>query len=374
MKKLSLILLIFVCFGTVFSQPPNGSYSLIHTQSARTFEKGRLELHTNMNFYTKLADYIGDPSLRPADFNSYNLWVAAGNIALTYGVLDHFDVTIAPRIYQDTQQKDEYNLPDDIFVTLKLGSFAFGDRKFYGAFLGNMRLPTGDVHNYPFTSYASGAFEFGLTGALSYYADAYLPERAWNVHLNLGWWNHNEAGEELAKNKFATKNSTEIQYALGFVYPTSIFDFTLELNGISYIDQPDPFVYAREDWMYITPSLRYKALSWLSFDLGVDIRVTGSTEESIYTFDRIDLPNYTSWQVQMGANITILPLVSVGKSSVQLEKEEFNKRVKFFQKILEDRQRSDEVQEELEKLKAEREAAERELEELKQILQEEGSY
>ena len=46
--------------------------------------------------------------------------------------------------------------------------------------------------------------------------------------------------------------------------------------------------------------------------------------------------------------------------------------VKFFQKIVEDRQKSEEVQEQLDLLKEERQDAEKELEELKQIMEEEG--
>ena len=42
----------------------------------------------------------------------------------------------------------------------------------------------------------------------------------------------------------------------------------------------------------------------------------------------------------------------------------------FFQKIVEERQRSEDVQEELDRLKDERKEAERELEELKQIMDE----
>jgi len=52
MKKISLMLFVLLC-GTVFSQPPNGSRSLVHTQSARTFDSGRLEVHSNMNFFTR---------------------------------------------------------------------------------------------------------------------------------------------------------------------------------------------------------------------------------------------------------------------------------------------------------------------------------
>ena len=210
--------------------------------------------------------------------------------------------------------------------------------------------------------------------------DPYLPDRSFNAHLNLGWWNHNEAGQEVYKNgsdvRKATKNSSELQYALGLVYPTGLFDYRFEFYGASFMEQPDEFVYNREDYMYITPSIRYKALSWISMDFGVDIRISANKDETTgvpnKTPEDYDLPNYCSWKVRMGLNIKLLPFTSAKKTPAEVERDQFNERVKFFQKIVEDRQKSEEVQEQLDLLKEERQEAEKELEELKQILEEEG--
>lgn len=380
MKKISLILLVFFC-SSLFSQPPNGSKSLLHTQTARTFESGRLELHSGMNFFTRVTEFVGSGQ-KPQNFSANNYWLVVGHFNLTYGLMDNLDLTIAPRVYQDTHYSNSYNLPDDIFVTLKGGSFAFGKRRFYGSLMTNFRFGTGEQHNYPFVEYASGALEYGFTGALSYFIDPYLPERALNAHLNLGWWNHNEAGEVLYKFKDGTtlkgsKNSSELQYALGVVYPTALFDYRLEMFGTAFITEPDEFVYSRENYLYMTPSIQYKAIPWLTADLGVDIRLTSDENTTNYNIvpemgsRDYNLPNYCSWRVHMGLNLTILPLSPSKRSAAEVEKDEFNKRVEFFQKIVEDRQRSEDLQEELERLKKEREAAEKELEELKQIMQEE---
>ncbi|MBD3224276.1 MAG: hypothetical protein GF313_06065 [Caldithrix sp.] len=211
--------------------------------------------------------------------------------------------------------------------------------------------------------------------------DPYLPERAFNAHLNVGWWNHNEAGNmvyDVGNRQYAaTKISTELQYAVGTVYPTSLFDYRLELNGISYINQPDEFVYSRENWMYVTPSIRYKFSSFFSLDLGIDIRLMGNEDETNTTLvpdksnEDFNLPNYADWKVNMGLNLKILPFVSTSKSAAEIERQEFNERVEFFQDIVEKREQSQDIQEELEKLKEEREAAEKELEELRQIMEEE---
>jgi len=375
MNRFSQITLILLFLTTaLWAQTPQGSNSLLYTQTARTFDQGRFEIRGNMNFFTKLSDFVGDPSLKPADFQANNYWLVNSAFALTYGAVEHFDITLAPGIYQDTHSSIEYNLPDDMRLALKIGSFAFMDRQMYGGFGVDVLFPIGEDHNYPFTRYASGALEYGFKGMLSYYVDPYLPDRSFSAHLNVGFWNHNEAGEELRPTgNAATTNSTELQYALGLLYPTELFDFQLEVYGISYIEQPDPFVFSREDYTYVTPSIKYKPMAWLDLILGLDIRVSGTDDESVGLpdYENVDIPNYSTWKAHLGFNITVLPLTAEAGAG-EVERNQFNKRVEFFEDIIEDRERTEEIQEELNKLKEERKAAEKELEELKQILEEEG--
>ncbi|MEJ2543637.1 MAG: hypothetical protein P8Y99_06180, partial [Calditrichaceae bacterium] len=112
------------------------------------------------------------------------------------------------------------------------------------------------------------------------------------------------------------------------------------------------------------------------FDLGVDIRVSGddNTTSGVpnKTSEDLDLPNYAPWKVNLGLNLRILPLATSPRTAAEVERDEFQKRVDFFQKIVEDRAHSEDVQEELKQLIEEREEAEKELEELKRILEEEG--
>jgi len=149
----------------------------------------------------------------------------------------------------------------------------------------------------------------------------------------------------------------------------------LESNGIVYINQPDKFVYSRENWFYLTPSIKYKPFDWISMDLGMDIRLVGADNTTSgvpnKTNPDLNLPNYAPWKVHLGLNMRILPFAPPRKTTAEVEREQFKKRVEFFQGIVEDRERTNDVQEQLDKLKQERAAAEKELEELKQIMQEE---
>ena len=89
MKRVSLLLVIAFC-GTLFSQNI-GSRGLIHTQSARTFEKGQLEVHTNLNFFTRVTEYLGTDTQVEEDFSAVNYWLVASNLAITYGIIDNLD-------------------------------------------------------------------------------------------------------------------------------------------------------------------------------------------------------------------------------------------------------------------------------------------
>ena len=376
MKRLSSLLVLLCAASFALAQNP-GSKSLLHTHTGRTFEQGRLEVRTNLNFFTKLGEFIGQN--KPTGFSAANYWMVANNVLITYGAFDNVDLTVAARIYQDTHYSNEYNIPDDIFVTLKAGSFDFANRRMYGAGMINLRFGTGEKHNYPFVEYASGAVEYGLMAAFSYYLDPYLPERSFSSHLNLGWYNHNDASQvvydERNVKQEATLNASELQFGLGFVYPVGALSFMLELNGINYIEQPDTMVYSRENYIYVTPSIRYKPYRWVSMDLGVDVRISSNVQETkgvpLFT-SSLDLPNYASWKAHLGLNFTILPLGPSELTPEEMDRDRFNKRIDFFQNIIEERERVESVQEELDRLRREREEAEKELEELKQVLEEEG--
>ena len=371
MKRLTALLLIVVFSTAAFAQT-YGSMRLIHTQTGRTFTKGRLDVNTNLSFFTKLGEYIGTP---PPNFSASNMWLITNNIVFTYGILDNLDVTAAIRMYQDTHYSNEYNLPDDIFLNIKAASFAFGDRHFYGGGILKFRFGTGEVANYPFQEYSSGGIEYGVMGVLSYHADQYLPDRDFSAHLNVGWYTHNDAGKEVYPGQKAGLNATELQFGLGFVYPVGEIDFMLEANGINYIDQPDTMVYSRESWLYVTPSIRYKPYHWFSADVGVDISLASDNNTTIVRRDprvNLDLPTYASWRAYIGLNFKILPIGSGARTPEEVERDRFNQRIDFFQNIIEERERAEKVQEELDRLKREREEAEKELEELKQVLEEEG--
>ncbi len=374
-----------------FAQLQNADRTLFYTQTGKTVDPGRLFMYNEMNFYTKVGDFIGN--LKPQDFKAVNYWLVAGNTVFTYGIADHFDASLGIRVYQDTHYSNEYNLPDDLYLTFRAGDFAFGSGFFRGALLTSFRIPTGEKHNYPFTEFASGAFEFGFLSAISFYVDPYFPDRTFSVHYNIGIWDHNEKGHVLYKYENAyrdpngvlhpkgeeligTVNSTELRMALAAVYPTDLFDFRMELSGILYLQRPDGFVYSAEEWAFLSPSVRYRPTEWLSLDLGADFRVSPSVRQWTSTIipdisDRVDMPkNYPSWRIHLGANINF----QLGHKRQTAEdiytKEKIKEKKDFFETVLREKEKTKSVESEVESLRKLRKEAEKEIKDLKKILEE----
>jgi len=383
MKNISILtLMLFLLFGTTLGQLVNADRSLLHTQTGTIMDKGDLRIYNNLNFYTKAGDVLG--GLRPDNFKTTNYWLVAGNLSFGYGITKHVDATLGIRVYQDTHYENEFNVPDDLFLTIRAASFKFSGNHFHHGVLTSFRFPTGEVHNYPFAEYASGAFEYGLMYTLSYYADSYLPNRAFNVHFNIGWWNHNEKGVVLYEfpRKFqtfsegdklkATKNSNELRMALATVFPSNVFDFRLELSGMLYLQKTDPFVYSAEEWAFITPSLRFKPADWANLDLGIDFRLSEKRQWTRSIPDissKLELPpSFPGWRVHLGAEINF-NLLGRKQQTLNYDQAEAQKKVEMFETILKERDRAKTAEKEIESLRNVRKETDKEIEELKKILE-----
>jgi len=378
MRKLFPLIFILLFTVSAFSQSPatTGSLGFFHSQQSRVLMPGRWDFETNLNFYTKLGDFLGQA---PPDYQAANWWVVAGNVAASYGIIKNLDATLGIRVYQDTNHPNIANVPDDLFLTLKAGSINFSYGHFGGAFWGTVLFPTGEVHNYPWALYSSGSVEFGLFGGLSYYYNAYLPEQGLSFHLNVGWWNHNEKGKEInitdETTRTATASSSELRLMMSSAIPAGQFSFIMELWGGIYTAIPDPFVYSSEDYAFLTPSIRYRPYPWMSVDLGVDIRVSPDDRQRTSGVpdisNRLDLPkNYAPWRVQMGLSFSILPAGTRKQYGGQAGYDPvIKRRLDFYEHVLEEKERTDDLQKEIDEIRKLREEAAEEIDKIRDELE-----
>jgi len=379
-----ILVVLMLSSGLTFSAI-HGTHGLLHVQSASSLKPGRLQFRPAMSFYTKAIESLGQSSPKSVDW-----WTVTGDLSLAYGVIDHFDFAAMLRLYQDTNRPGEHNIPDDLFLDFKAGSIALGsDRSQAGALL-SFRIPTGDTHNYPFELYSSGAFEFGIMGLYSYFLDPYFPDRDISFHFNVGYYSHNDDGQTLideVKNPQGTvilpaleasTSAAQFQYGAAFIFPTEMFNINLELWGGAFTSDPDSAVFSRENYMYFTPSVTFKPVETVNFDLGADIRVSkdenttvipaGYPGRGLNNRQSADFPNYSSWKFHLAMNFVLMRENANFDAGRGVD---VRKRINFYDSMLQEKQRTKSIEEELRRLRREREQAEKELEELRQLLEEE---
>jgi hypothetical protein len=325
-----------------------------------------------MNFWTGTRPEISDGTIT---YPANALWVNSGSIGFSYGITNNISAFLDINLYEDTNLGvgNGYNLPNTIELGVKGGNFYLGSGSFRYGFNTNLYFCTGDFYDYYFVPYNPGSFQFGLGGLLSYYLDPYLPSKSVSVHLNAGYWAYNDAGQRLrgASDKYSSGGTSALTYGFGLNIPVDMFDLVLETSGRVFISPPDSAAFGFENYLYVTPGFKYYPLNWLTVNFGVDLLVVGSEDKTVPmpNYSAIGLPNYATWKVQMGVDIKILP-VTQGMSETQYEKKKFNDKVQFFENVIEERQKTENIEDELEKLKQQRKQAERDLEELRQLLDE----
>jgi hypothetical protein len=365
---LTFMLLIVSTAGAVVI---NGGKGLPHTSSAWVMETGRLTFLSHSRFWGKVGQEIDQKTKLTT---ALTVWDVQGLINFNYGLGKHFELGVTPIVYQDDQSKTGV-YPWDTFIGLKIGSFGSKASSLnYGAQL-NVRFPTGNTKNIPFEEYSAGTTEWGFNGLLSYAYDPLYPEDAFNLHLNLGYLNHNDAGEILTSNALDPNSrvlhqSQEGLYALGFLIPSEGFDYGLEMYGNFWMQKPPPAAISREPYLYLNASVNYKAYRWFTFTVSGDYRLTSDKDESVApSLSPRDMPNYNTWRINVGAKVTLLPTSIFRTTERDILMQKAESRRELFEQIIKERRETESAEEELERIKEERRKAERELERLRKILE-----
>jgi len=377
MKRYLIGICFFLIANSLWAQITNNYGTLIHTYDARTFNKGKIGVYNNLNFYSKASTLIdaSDPS---SEFRANNYWTVSDNLSFSYGIMEHFDASLGIRIYQDTNVKEDNNLPDDLFLTLRGGSFSFSDNHFHQAVIAGFRFATAKYHNYLWSEFSSGAaLEYGIKWAVSYYSDNYLMEKDINLHFNLGYWNHNENGTDLYEltngdQLSGSVNSSSIDIALAAVFPTQNFDFRFELTGMYYITNPDSFVYSNVSYTYFTPSVKYKVSKNISLDFGADFRLS-SDDRDIPSWMRhpskhLDLPKtYVPWKLNLGLNFAFGNLSE--NVSLKYKNTKEKEKAELMNKIHDEEQKSKKKQNEIINIRKVGDEVEKDIDELRKKLE-----
>jgi len=366
-----LIVLLFGFIPLLYGNELNSGKGLTHLRSAWNLKPGYLTLYGRTRFFGKVA------SLAPDQATAVTYWDVQGAFSINYGISDHIELAISPVMYQDTHKGTSgYNFPDDLFLGLKMGSYNLKGTSLTWAVSLNSRFPTAKHHNVPFEPYSAGTIEWGFTGMLTYSKDPLYPEDNLNIHVNLGYVNHNDVGEKLSQlsydNVSVTNMSQQVLYGIGMKIPSSEFDFSIELYGNKFLQQPPRgTAYSVENYIYLTPGVSFRANRWLTLNFATDLRLTPDKDETLYTYGGqiYDMPNYPGWRINLGLNIVLLPTSVYKLSDKDILMRKAENRRELFEQIIKEQRETESAEEELERIKEERRKAERELERLRRILE-----
>jgi len=351
-----------------------GGRGLPHLNTAWTLAPGQYTLHVFGSSFYKAVVIGGKPP------TSDTYWDVQSAMALHYASSKHLEWSAAPVLYQDSHRDKGYNVPDDIFVRLKLGAYGHKVSPLKFGAVVSTRLPVAKDHNVIFEPYSGGGVELGLTGIMSFSPDLLIPENAFNFHLNFGFWHHNDVGKLLtgvsADTTAVLDPTREFLWGAGVAFPSNQFDFTFELYGRLFLVRPPETAYSREDAIYFSPSITYRPRYWAALNVGFDFRLSGNDELTKYInglkLVHQDLPSYPDWRVNFGARFNLNQTPPPDNKPLFISS---NGRLVPRQKSLEkqltlEKQKTESAEDELEKIRSDRKRMESMLARLRTLLYE----
>ena len=361
MRRLFCVVLIIfsVCLvGTGRATTKLGGRGLIYVHSAKVLPTGHLEFYGGTRFFGQITG--GE--------DAFTLWNVQGFSSLNLGINAHIEVGVSPIVYQDTNSDQgnildgQANFPDDLFLSAKIGSFGSPENKFFWGGLIYARIPTAEAHNIIYEPYSAGKVEAGLTALLSYYSNSLYPDEGWSFHGNLGYLNHNDVGQVLVEGQPTAQSMTsELLMGVGALFPAGTFDFSAEMHGRHFLVRPPEAANTRGYVWYLTGGVYYKPYRWVTFEMGIDIRLLSEKE----------LAGYPEWRGLLGVKFGILP-ISLYRSEERtlLERRDAERR-EILQRMIKEQEETKDTDSELARIRAERERIEEELKRLRKLLEEE---
>lgn len=380
-RKIILIVVIIILINpyNLFSATKFGSKGLIYVHSARVLPKGYLEFVAGTRYFGKVANLSSERV-------AFTLWNVQGFTSFNYGINSNVELAISPIIYQDTNNNrgnaldGQANVPDNVFINLKIGCLGAENSHFLFGGMLQMKIPTAEAYNIIYEPYTAGNFEAGITGIASYFSNMTFPEEGISIHANLGYWNHYDVGEELtysSNDPKPTSMSSELLFGLGARFPAGTFDFSGEINAQYFINEPPVTAYSREYVSYLTTGIYYKPYPWITFQMGIDVKLITEDDKSLYVPDTalekpelMDSPNYPDWRCLLGVRLSILPFSLFSSPKDEFQRDARNKK-QLFKRMLDDSQDTEQAEDEVEKLRLQRLRIERELERIRKLLEQE---
>ncbi len=369
-----IIALINLQFGFAVAASEQGNRGPLYLSTAWNLTKGDLVFQANTRFYFNNKTF-GTANDLP---NAVTFWDIQGGLNFSYGINEHYQLSIAQILYQDNHKPGKgYNFPDDLFLKFKAASFPKSATPYKLGAVITTRVPLAKYHNVHLEPYSAGRVEFGLLSAASYSKNPLYPEDGFNAHLNLGFIDHNDRGKKFTDTRIPyvnQRNSRELYGGLAAIYPISSFDFSIELYGNYHITKPPQAAFSRHNYFYISPGVSYNSSYWLSVACSFDFRLSPHQSSKSYwlqSFSATLLPTYPTWRVNLSFRMN-----PVSKWKGRFESKERDQAIKstpakksVIQQISEERKEIENAEEELRRIREERKKMDEILNRLRKALE-----
>lgn len=252
-----------------------GGTALFHTNSSTTLAPGLLAIQWHARAWAKNVD-------------GGNLSDVSQALALNFGFSRHMEIELVPMLYQDLNLTGgstglTYNAPDDVYMRFKFGGYKLNifDQPLNWGLMVAFRANSSKVDNVYLEPYSSGANELGLGWAVSWYQNQLYPLEGNSAHFNLNYINHNDGGSQDALDIF-TGVSNDIEFAFAYRYPRLRWEFFGELYGNFFLTKPEAYAYTRANAVWLQPGLTYRIFNGMAVTFGLDLRVMESGPELYY--------------------------------------------------------------------------------------------
>ncbi len=311
MKRVFIIFFTLLCAlqgENAFSQVQSTRGPLYLT-TAWNPQVGDVTIHFHSRFYhNSKSFYQGSHYV-----NGVSFWDIQGGFQVNYSLRKHILIGLSQILYQDNHKEGAgYNLPDDMTLHVKAGDFSWKNKDFRFGGKFSLRIPTAKYHNVILEPYASGKWTLGVFALASYSKSQNFPDLSPNFHANLGLIDHNDHGvywyDDNTSKILHKHNTRELVAAVAAVYPLTNFDFSAELFGNYFITKPPATVFSRHSYLYFSPAVTYNPLYWLSFSVGMDLRLSPNRSSASPAIDSdlpAYLPTYPTWRVNFKLNINL---------------------------------------------------------------------
>ena len=250
-----------------------------------------------------------------------------------------------------------------------------------------MRVPVGKRYNIPLEVYSAGRIAIGVMLLATLVSEPEFPERGINGSINFGIMNHHDFGSRLTPYPedriLVERNTREWVGSAVFSKMGTKYGAFMEISGRAFITKPPITAYTRENQLYLTPGVLIQALPWLRFKAGIDLRLLGGKDRTLYSGNSGSLthrpwktlPNLPGWQFNLSAAM----MLRKNATNIVQEKPRETKAIlssptspeddRFYRSLVQQRKTTEDAEAELERIRAERARMQDLLNRLKKILE-----